>query len=128
MKININESRKLFELQQEFNTCFPYLKIEFFHSPHGSEEGSPKRLIRNPGRSIKECTDRSGEMIITADMSVGELEQKFREQFGLFAQVFRHSGKVWLETTLTDSWTLAEQNSQGQELSNSKINLSRGQE
>jgi hypothetical protein len=127
MKIKINENRKLFELQQEFNTLFPYLKIEFFQSPHATDQGSPKRLIRNPGRSIRECADRSGEMIITADMSVGELEQRFREQFGLFVQVFRHSGKVWLETTLTDSWTLAEQNSQGQELS-SKIHLSKEQE
>jgi hypothetical protein len=35
-------------------------------------------------------------------------------------QVFRKSGKVWLETTVTDGWTLEEQNLQGEALSNTK--------
>jgi hypothetical protein len=35
-------------------------------------------------------------------------------------QVFRQSGRVWLETTRTDDWTLAEQNKQGEELSKYK--------
>jgi hypothetical protein len=33
------------------------------------------------------------------------------------AQVYRKSGKIWLETTVTDSWTLEEQNKQGESLS-----------
>ena len=52
-------------------------------------------------------------------MSVTELETMFRENFGLYVQVFRRSGKLWLETTATDSWTLTVQNDQGKELSDS---------
>jgi hypothetical protein len=36
---------------------------------------------------------------------------------GLYVQVFRKSGKVWLETTATDNWSLYKQNEEGQELS-----------
>ena len=50
-------------------------------------------------------------------MTVTELERQFRELYGLHVLVFRKSGKVWLETTVTDGWTLAEQNNQGEALS-----------
>jgi hypothetical protein len=50
-------------------------------------------------------------------MTVQELERVFQEELGLFIQVFRRSGKVWLETTATDNWTLFKQNEEGQELS-----------
>jgi hypothetical protein len=48
---------------------------------------------------------------------VVELECLFEDQFGLFVQVFRRSGNLWLETTVTDSWSLQKQNEQGKELS-----------
>jgi hypothetical protein len=54
-------------------------------------------------------------------MTVSNLEQKFRDVYGLSVQVFRRSGKAWLETTFTDGWTLEEQNSQGEDLSKLKV-------
>ena len=50
-------------------------------------------------------------------MTVGQLEKAFRERFGLNMQVSRKSGPVWLETTVTDKWTLRQQNEHGRELS-----------
>ncbi len=50
-------------------------------------------------------------------MRVNELEQSFADTFGLGVRVFRKSGKSWLETTVTDGWTLEEQNNQGRDLS-----------
>lgn len=38
-------------------------------------------------------------------MTVAELEAKLQDH-GIFAQVFRKSGDLWLETTRTDGWTL----------------------
>lgn len=49
-------------------------------------------------------------------MKVGELEAALKDQFGLTVQVFRHSGNIWLETVLTDKWTLQQQNEHGKEL------------
>ena len=50
-------------------------------------------------------------------MTVAEFEKRFQVEFGLNAQVFRKSGKVWLETTITDNLTLQSQNALGLEKS-----------
>jgi hypothetical protein len=50
-------------------------------------------------------------------MRVSELEQLLGNRYGLGVQVFRKAGNSWVETILTDSWTLEEQNNEGQVLS-----------
>jgi hypothetical protein len=37
--------------------------------------------------------------------------------FGVPVQILRKSGKIWLETTMTDHWTLLQQNQHGEEIS-----------
>ena len=44
-------------------------------------------------------------------------EKIFKDQFSLAVQVFRRSGNLWLETTMTDNWTLRQQNEHGREIS-----------
>ena len=119
MKIAITDSRKIKQLQEQFNTNFPFLKIEFFSRPHKAGAGTSAHLLKSPERTIGECRKGTtkGNMNISPEMTVAELEQKFRELYGLNVQVFRKSGKVWLETTVTDGWTLEEQNRQGEALS-----------
>jgi hypothetical protein len=120
MKITINDRRKIFEIQEEFNTMFPYLKLEFFTKRHKVGGASPKKLMKSSINTIGECRTihNKGTLTITPMMTVCELEQSFVDRYGLAVQVFRKSGKVWLETTVTDGWTLEEQNRQGEELSN----------
>jgi len=43
--------------------------------------------------------------------------EKDFESLGLFAEVFRKSGNVWIETSLTNDWTLQQQNLEGEEIS-----------
>ena len=119
MKIKISDDRKIFEIQEEFNRIFPYLKIEFFSSPHKTGIGTPKKLIKNNNDTLGTCrkVHKNGFLYITPLMTVSELEQLLYEAYGLGVQVFRKSGKVWLETTVTDSWTLADQNKEGEALS-----------
>jgi hypothetical protein len=50
-------------------------------------------------------------------MTVIELEKTFEEMLGLSVLVYRKSGKLWLETTMTDNWTLAQQNENGRQIS-----------
>lgn len=68
---------------------------------------------------MQELTQLTDHRIISFSdqTSVQELEKQMEEGFGLHVQVFRRSGNIWLETTVTDEWTLAFQNEQGQELS-----------
>lgn len=118
MKILINDDRSIHDIQDEFHNHFPFLKIEFFSRPHRIGAGSAKRLMKSNGKSIRECraVNKNGEIQIEPNMTVSDLEQKFAEMFGLSVQVFRKSANVWLETTVTDGWTLEEQNKQGEAL------------
>ncbi|HEY0031037.1 MAG TPA: hypothetical protein VGC65_09785 [Bacteroidia bacterium] len=119
MQLLINDSRKIINVQEEFNTIFPYLRLEFFALPHKRGGGSDKKLIKENSKTFGECrsTHTKGNITITPQMTVNDLEQQFSTIYGLFVQVFRKSGKVWLETTVTDGWSLEEQNQQGEALS-----------
>lgn len=119
MEISITNEKKIADVQFEFNTLFPYLKLEFFSKPHKSGGRSNLKFILNGSKIIGDCRTIIGtnEMIINQSMTVNELEQGLGTKFGIGVQVFRQSGKVWLETTITDGWTLEVQNSQGEDLS-----------
>ncbi|MCE3227700.1 MAG: hypothetical protein K0S32_2251 [Bacteroidetes bacterium] len=123
MKLLINDRRKVFAIQESFNAAFPYLKLEFFSKPHQRGGATSKKLIKVSSKTLGECRviHNSGSITIMPSMTVSELEQHFNDIYGLSVQVFRKSGKVWLETTVTDGWTLQEQNTQGEALS--KVNI-----
>jgi hypothetical protein len=120
MNIIINDHRKIFAIQKEFNEAYPFLKIEFFSKPHRSGGASSKKIMKQPGKTIGECRilHNKGALTIMPEMTVAELEQNINDVYGLSVQIFRKSGNAWLETTRTDNWTLQEQNNQGKELSN----------
>lgn len=119
MEITINDRRKIYSIQKEFNKEFPYLKIEFFSKPSKAGGAASRKLIKTNSKSIAECRTihNNGKLEVTPQMTVNELEQHLMDEYGLSVQVFRKSGTVWLETTVTDGWTLEEQNKQGEELS-----------
>jgi hypothetical protein len=116
--ILIHSHTPIKQLQEEFTRTFPFLKLEFFKHPHQPHEGNARRDLIRSTDPAKAYTHKSSEGIsITETMTVTELEQLLSRYFGLSAQVFRKSGKSWLETTVTDDWTLKRQNDQGNELS-----------
>jgi hypothetical protein len=123
MKIKINDRRKIFAIQEEFNTVFPYLKLEFFSKP-SKQDGTPiKKMIKQASKTLGECRTihNKGSIVITPEITVSALEQRFSDVYGLGVLVLRKSGKVWLETTVTDGWTLEEQNLQGEALSKVRV-------
>lgn len=119
MTIFIHPERLIGDIQQEFNQVYPFLKIELFRVQHGYQQGSPlqNRLPRHLALRAIAPAIAAGEITLADTMSVEQLESIFREQFGLPVQVFRKSGNLWLETTMTDGWTLKQQNDHGQEMS-----------
>jgi hypothetical protein len=119
MKIAINDRRKVFAIKESFAAAFPYLKLEFFAKPH-QEGGKPsKKLVQHGSVTVGECrtVHDTGNITITENMTVADLEKRFVDIYGLGVQVFRKSGSVWLETSVTNDWTLREQNKQGENLS-----------
>ncbi|NUO01154.1 MAG: hypothetical protein HUU01_11125 [Saprospiraceae bacterium] len=114
--MTISDQIKLKDIQSAFSTLFPYLKLVFYSGHHAVETGSPKTTELDEEKTIGEVrsvhTD-STDLVISGDMYVSELEQLFDKKYGLNVQVFRKSGKLWMQTTATDNWTLAEQNRKG---------------
>jgi len=117
--IKITDSKKVAAIQKEFNEMFPFLKLEFFHHKHKAFKGSSKRDLFDTELTLKQCRKKSNEgtLIVKESMKVSDLEELFQSVFGLSTQVFRKSGKSWIETTVTDDWTLKQQNDEGKELS-----------
>ena len=107
------------EIQKEFSTQFPHLRLEFFfHKPSVRSRSDFSNAILLDHR-VGEWKKITGDMTlaICEDMKVKDLEMEFKKCFGLDVQVFRHSGNIWLQTTMTNDWTLNQQNSQGREIS-----------
>jgi hypothetical protein len=123
MIIHIDDKKSIKSLQKEFSDAYPYLKIEFFNKPHRQGAGSEKRFMKDANSTIgkSRLQHNNGKLVIDGDMTVSAIEKMFAENYGLYVQVFRRSGKLWLETTVTDSWTIKYQNEQGKELSDSGI-------
>lgn len=117
MKINITSNKTIEEIQSEFNGEFPYLKIQFFKSGHKVFKGNEKKELIPINTTIGLLKHHNGSIEISDDMTVSDLEQMFKQKLGLNVQVFRKSGRSWLETTVTDNWTLRKQDDEGMELS-----------
>ena len=117
--ITLNPTTHVEEIKSAFSAIFPYLKWEFFTAPHKAKEGNTKKDMVAGNPKVCDLTDLKGNIQIdfSEQTTVQELEKKIEDQLGLHIQVFRRSGNIWLETTVTDEWTLSFQNEQGKELS-----------
>lgn len=117
MNLLITDHTSIEEIQEKFHKTFPFLRLQFFHHSHKAFQGSSKKELLSPNSKLKSIRHKNGDIDISEDMTVTELEQMFHEKFNLNVQVFRKSGRSWIETTITDNWTLKKQNDEGRELS-----------
>lgn len=116
MILTLLKKKVIRDLQKEFSNAYPYLKLEFYKTYAGPVDPlrdrlTPSTLLEDAG--LKE----DGTIAIDGDLTVRQLEKKFKHDHGLLAQVSRRSGMLWLETTMTDSLTLEKQNEHGREIS-----------
>lgn len=122
-KIIVDDNHKISVFQKEFNSNFPYLKIEFFSTANKQGELMINKFTYENDRLLAgyRNINNTDQIVITPEMTVASLEEKFNKIYGLGTQILRKSGKIWLETTITDAWTLEEQNLQGEALSKNTI-------
>ena len=119
MEIIITDNKYIKEIQEEFQRRFPYLKIEFFRNATQKGSSTPKSQII-PGKmaiGMVRHTHVEGALNIDGSRSVEEIENDFQNKFGLSVEIFRKSGNMWIETTLTHHWSLLRQNFEGQQMS-----------
>lgn len=119
MEILINDTRTIREVQKDFSKEFPFLKVEFFDAPYKEQKALPKSKMFSSDRKIGSIrkSRKEGNLTVNGSETVSDFEKELWNVFGLSAQVFRKSGNLWIETSLTDSWTLEQQNREGLELS-----------
>ena len=119
MRINIEGNRMINEVQKDFASAYPFLKIEFFRNGEAHQNLYPKQRQLAHDLKLKDAWIRrktEGELLVHDVMTVHDLEHTLMDRFGLTAQVFRRSGNIWLETSITDKWTLKQQNDHGREI------------
>ena len=102
MILDTSKYKSIDEFQKEFNQTYPYLRIEFEHKKNGRTV-----MGKIPAGAIE----------INESTTVHQLQKSIKLLFGVPAQLLRKSGKIWLETTMTDHWTLLQQNQHGEEIS-----------
>lgn len=115
MQIFISEEALVADIQDKFQTIYPYLKLEFFRKPHCKGEYSPEEEKVSADTPIEKIRmlHSFGWLDISYYRTAAAVEHDFSYMFGLSAQILRKSGTLWLETTTTDSWTLEELNNAG---------------
>ncbi|MEJ7737572.1 MAG: hypothetical protein WKF97_09115 [Chitinophagaceae bacterium] len=118
MTISITYDKLIKDVQAEFNQSFPFLKIEFFRKGYRFSPFKQRKdcLPTHVSFGMSYRNKKTGRLDITPFMTVKELEKTCEEQFGIIVQVYRKSGNVWLETTMTDNWTIKQQNDHGGEI------------
>ena len=91
MKLHIDDSKTIKEIQDEFIKVFKFIKIEFFTKAHEAGESSKKEDLIEDSKKISEIrtNHKEGDLIITKDMLVSDVENAFEENFGIHAQIFR---------------------------------------
>ena len=105
------------EIKEEFSSQYPFLKLEFLITKR-RPAGAQHLVITHDSTKLSSIQPamKEGGMFVNDMTTVGELESFFHNH--LFdVQVFRRSANLWLETTMTDSWTLQKQNNHGKEIS-----------
>ena len=124
MNLVIKDTITIKVLQQHFSKEFAYLKLEFFDIPPSTDELFKLHHCANH-KTLGACRKlhTEGTILITPNLTVEKLELTLWEKFGLSTKVFRKSGNLWIEPTLTESWTLKRQNDEGQIFSNIKNDL-----
>lgn len=124
MVIEVMKNKTIADLQDDFNQLYPFLRLDFYKNVNGRLGSFLKQKLNKTVLLYNAGNQKEGKLEITDFMTVEQLEKIFQNRFGMSVQVSRKSGSVWLETTMTDNWTLKQQNEHGRELSSPAKNTS----
>ncbi|MCW3127350.1 MAG: hypothetical protein JWO03_3008 [Bacteroidetes bacterium] len=119
MKIYISDNRYIYEVQEEFQKEYPFLKLEFYRPLNKMQRTILKPQVisyLSPIEAIRKSATE-GPFDINENRSIAEIENDLKNIFGLYVEVFRKSGNLWIETTLTHHWSLRQQNLEGMQMS-----------
>ncbi len=115
MKIKINNSTTVNDVQQQFQKAYPYLKIEFADKSHEFGETTKTKHWYDKSFKLSAISKKLNADTIGVQgwKKTGDVEEEFKTKFLLFPQIYRREGSQWIQTAGTDVFTLDEQNEIG---------------
>jgi hypothetical protein len=117
MNLYIEKEGNIENIKKVFSTCYPFLKIEFYKKQYLSDQPLARKEVMSPKATLLQSLLPAKSVInIGNERTVTQIENDFAS-LGLIAEVFRKSGNVWVGTSLTNDWTLQQQNLEGEEIS-----------
>ena len=118
MKLFIDKESKVDDVKKIFTSCYPFFKIELYKKPFANNFIAVKKEPLPATIRLNEFIRTADEIVIdiSHNVTVAELESQFNN-IGFVTEVFRKSGNVWIASSLTDNWTLQQQNAEGKEIS-----------
>jgi hypothetical protein len=121
MTMQILKTSTINDLQQGFTLAYPFLSLDFYKYTRG-RLGSAVRQKVNKAITLGSLGMKKEGIIQLSDSTTARsLEEIFLAQYGLHVQISRKSGSIWLETTVTNDWTLVQQNNHGRDLSAKQV-------
>jgi hypothetical protein len=119
MILRINKNGSLKAIQQQFNLYYPFLKIEFFKKESADKSIAKSSVAFEPEfqQKLNGFADHSVNIDVSRKRSIAEIEKDFDRLLSLSVRVFRRSGNVWVETSLTNEWSLEDQNEEAKQIS-----------
>jgi hypothetical protein len=111
MKLQINDHRKIFAVQEEFNKLFPHLKIEFMSKPNKVGGQSSGKVLES-SKKLGDCrvVHNKGELTLLPSLTAADLKQTFSDTYGLAIAIFHKSINGWNEISNNGNQSLQEQN------------------
>lgn len=117
MLLYISDYKTVEDLQDRFNHCFPYLKIEFYKDAGNDVKEFRKPELVKSHTLIGEIRNKPGPEILEIKSwdKTASVKQHLKDIFGLKVQVFRLHMDYWIPTSYSDELTLKQQSDLAQQ-------------
>ena len=117
MIITLNTQTSIKQLQESFANRFPFLKIEFFIDANHDGINTANEMIKDHNLTLGSLSAQNinTNLEIHGTHTITELEQLFKNNFGVIAQVFYKRNNNWLVTSTSDKLTLNELNQKAED-------------
>lgn len=107
--LKIDERKSVSDFQKEFTALFPFLKIEFFKNQitHATRKDHKAGSLLAPNVLLSK---NNTSIDLSPSTTVAQLKHTLQEKTEVTCLVYRKSGSMWIETSLTEDWSLERQN------------------
>lgn len=114
--IHISNNSLVKDIQSEFSTWYPFLKIEFLAKKINPKSSRMPSL--EPHFQLKQLAEiLPGEIDINGNRTVEEVTNDIQDILPVLVQMSRKSGNVWNAISISHEWTLQSQNTAGEFIS-----------